>query len=92
MLVKWGTDQADERGIPCYLESSPEGFDLYNKHGFKQCCQIGCPDNRDPPIGQDSRDLAPDCVGTAGLQPVAELCQASLSLVVLGVGIGHPWC
>jgi hypothetical protein len=36
MLVKWGTDQADERGIPCYLESSPEGFSLYNKHGFKE--------------------------------------------------------
>jgi hypothetical protein len=36
MLVKWGTDQADERGIPCYLESSPEGFGLYNKHGFKE--------------------------------------------------------
>ena len=28
-------------------------------------------DDRDPPIEQDSRDLAPDYVGTTGLQPVA---------------------
>lgn len=36
MLVKWGTAQADERGLPCYLESSPEGLGLYKKHGFKE--------------------------------------------------------
>jgi len=36
MLVKWGTDQADKRGLPCFLESSPEGLGLYRKHGFKE--------------------------------------------------------
>ena len=36
MLVKWGTDQADERGLPCFLESSPEGLGLYRKHGFRE--------------------------------------------------------
>lgn len=35
MLVQWGTDIADKEGIPAYLESSAEGYSLYNKHGFK---------------------------------------------------------
>jgi hypothetical protein len=54
--------------------------------------QLDCPDNRDPPIGLDCRDFTPDWVGTAGLQPVAKHRQSSLSLVVLRVGIGRPWC
>jgi hypothetical protein len=53
MLVKWGTDQADERGIPCYLESSPEGFGLYNKHGFKE---VGFFDT-DIGIKQDGKNI-----------------------------------
>jgi len=34
-LVKWGTDLADELGLPCYLESSPSGYNMYKKHGFE---------------------------------------------------------
>lgn len=29
MLVKFGTDIADEMGLPCFLEGSPEGLSLY---------------------------------------------------------------
>lgn len=35
MLLKWGTDKADELGLPVYLESSPEGHNLYLKYGFQ---------------------------------------------------------
>ena len=34
MLVKWGTDIADHKGLPCYLEASENGYGLYLKHGF----------------------------------------------------------
>lgn len=35
LLLKWGTDQANELGIPIYLESSPGGHELYLRYGFK---------------------------------------------------------
>jgi len=35
MLVKWGTDKADELGLLSYLEASPQGKGLYLKHGFQ---------------------------------------------------------
>lgn len=35
MLVKWGTDIADDKGLPCYLEASANGYGLYMKHGFE---------------------------------------------------------
>jgi len=72
-----------------FVTSNPLGDAFFEQVPEYQGCQLDCPDNRDPPIGQDCRDLAPDCVGTAGLQPVAEPCQASLSLVILRVGIGR---
>ena len=34
-LLKWGTDRADQLGLPVYLESSSEGHDLYGRHGFE---------------------------------------------------------
>ena len=34
-LIRWGTQKADELGLPVYLESSAEGHVLYNRHGFK---------------------------------------------------------
>ena len=34
-LLKWGTQKADELGLPAYLESSTEGHHLYGKHGFE---------------------------------------------------------
>ncbi|KAI4163547.1 MAG: hypothetical protein LQ342_002819 [Letrouitia transgressa] len=33
-LVKWGTDIADEAGLPIYLEATPSGLKLYRSMGF----------------------------------------------------------
>jgi GNAT superfamily N-acetyltransferase len=35
LLMKWGTEKADELGLPVYLESSPKGHRFYQRHGFK---------------------------------------------------------
>jgi GNAT superfamily N-acetyltransferase len=35
MLMKFGTDMADEAGLPCFLEGSPEGLGLYRASGFE---------------------------------------------------------
>jgi GNAT superfamily N-acetyltransferase len=35
MLMKFGTDIADEMGLPCFLEGSPEGLGLYHANGFE---------------------------------------------------------
>ena len=36
LLVKYGTELADEMGLPCFLEGSPEGYGLYSSCGFEQ--------------------------------------------------------
>ncbi|MCJ1454531.1 hypothetical protein MMC28_004884 [Mycoblastus sanguinarius] len=40
LLLKWGIDRADASGIPCYLQGSPEGASLYQKHGFVAVDQV----------------------------------------------------
>ncbi|WPH02848.1 Hypothetical protein R9X50_00571600 [Acrodontium crateriforme] len=35
-LLKWGTEQADARGIHMCLESTPDGLTLYTRFGFVQ--------------------------------------------------------
>ena len=35
MLMKFGTDIADELGLPCFLEGSPEGLGLYRACSFE---------------------------------------------------------
>jgi GNAT superfamily N-acetyltransferase len=35
MLVKWGLDYADDRGLLPYLEASPAGLGVSQNHGFK---------------------------------------------------------
>jgi hypothetical protein len=35
MLVKWGCDKADERGLISVLQASQAGLNLYLKHGFE---------------------------------------------------------
>lgn len=35
MLVRWGTQKADEYGLPAYLESSLQAHGVYQKCGFK---------------------------------------------------------
>lgn len=33
--LKWGAETADELGLPIYLESSPQGVELYRRWGFE---------------------------------------------------------
>lgn len=35
MLVGWGVEKADEEGLECYLDATPEGKQLYETLGFK---------------------------------------------------------
>ena len=42
MLVKWGTDKADELGLESYLEGSSQGRPLYERHGFQPVREIKC--------------------------------------------------
>lgn len=34
MLIRWGTDQADQLHVPSYLEGSITGMSLYQRHAF----------------------------------------------------------
>ncbi|KAG9943409.1 hypothetical protein KCU85_g8703, partial [Aureobasidium melanogenum] len=36
----WGLQQADELGLPAYLEASSMGRPLYAKHGFIEVCEL----------------------------------------------------
>lgn len=36
MLLQWGLQKADEKGVEAYLESSPEGLSLYRRFGFRE--------------------------------------------------------
>lgn len=35
LLLRWGTDIADDRGLPCFLLSTHSGHKLYSRRGFK---------------------------------------------------------
>jgi len=35
MLLRWGLDQADEKGLEAYLEATPMAVKYYEKFGFK---------------------------------------------------------
>ncbi|KAI9744830.1 MAG: hypothetical protein M1818_001755 [Claussenomyces sp. TS43310] len=35
LLMKWGTETADEMGLECFVESTEDGRGLYEAHGFK---------------------------------------------------------
>ncbi|KAI8938838.1 hypothetical protein NX059_004701 [Plenodomus lindquistii] len=36
MLVRWGCERADERGVECYVEASVVGAPLYARFGFQK--------------------------------------------------------
>ncbi|OQU98400.1 hypothetical protein CLAIMM_04194 [Cladophialophora immunda] len=40
LLVQWGLERADDRGLPAYVESAPAALRLYEKHGFKEVCKL----------------------------------------------------
>lgn len=35
MLIKWGIDEARKHGLPCYVESTRKGHELYKRYGFR---------------------------------------------------------
>lgn len=35
-LLSWGIEEADRLHVPMVLESTPSGFGLYKKNGFKE--------------------------------------------------------
>lgn len=35
-LIRYGLEKADEEGVECYLEASPEGAPIYEYFGFKE--------------------------------------------------------
>ena len=52
-LVKWGCDQADQSGLPVYVDASPEGLSLYQKFGFApndSAPSLGVPMVRSPAL------------------------------------------
>ncbi|KAI5461565.1 acyl-CoA N-acyltransferase [Mariannaea sp. PMI_226] len=34
-MMRWGVERADEDGLPCFLEATPEGRGMYEKYGFR---------------------------------------------------------
>jgi GNAT superfamily N-acetyltransferase len=36
MLIRWGTEQADEAQLPCFLEATRMGKALYAREGFEE--------------------------------------------------------
>ncbi|KAF7551497.1 hypothetical protein G7Z17_g4993 [Cylindrodendrum hubeiense] len=34
-LMRWGVERADEDGLPCFLEATPNGRGMYEKYGFR---------------------------------------------------------
>ena len=40
MQLKWGSEKADELGLPMYLESSPKGRPLYERLGYRKMREV----------------------------------------------------
>ena len=41
MLVQWGCDRADEKGVPVYLDAHEDAAPLYRRFGFQDCYEHG---------------------------------------------------
>jgi len=39
-LLEWGLRQADEAGIECWIDASPEGLGLYKKNGWREVGKV----------------------------------------------------
>lgn len=44
--LKWGLDQADEAGVPAFLEASPYGLPLYARWGFEPMYRTTIPEDK----------------------------------------------
>jgi hypothetical protein len=40
MLLKWGLERCDDRGLPVYVESAPPALRLYQKNGFEEVADL----------------------------------------------------
>ncbi|EXJ71788.1 uncharacterized protein A1O5_05598 [Cladophialophora psammophila CBS 110553] len=40
LLLDWGLERADDRGLAAYVESAPAALRLYEKYGFKEVCKL----------------------------------------------------
>ena len=38
--LRWGSEQADEMGLPLYLEASPKGRPLYERYGYEKVADL----------------------------------------------------
>ena len=36
LLLKWGTERADDNNLPAYLEGTKSGYNVYRKYGFEE--------------------------------------------------------
>nr|POE47622.1 hypothetical protein CFP56_00953 [Quercus suber] len=54
LLVKWGCDEADKRGLLCAMMSSEAAWKLYHKHGFEVKTEVGMDLT---PFGIDAVDI-----------------------------------
>lgn len=52
-LLAWGSQKADELGIPCYLEASDEGKPVYEKHGYVEVGELVS-----DIVGEDGKNLS----------------------------------
>ena len=41
MLMEWGTGLADDNGLECWLEGTPDGLRLYRKFGYREVERFG---------------------------------------------------
>ncbi|KIW13290.1 hypothetical protein PV08_08478 [Exophiala spinifera] len=40
LLMTWGVERADDRGVAIYVEASPDASRLYEKHGFHEVSRL----------------------------------------------------
>jgi GNAT superfamily N-acetyltransferase len=40
VLVKWGVEEGDKRGLPAYIEATAKGLGLYLKYGMKEVYRV----------------------------------------------------
>lgn len=36
ILLRWGLERADEEGVECFIEASPEGKPIYERFGWRE--------------------------------------------------------
>ena len=55
MLVRWGLEEAEKRGLDCWLQASPFAVDFYRHLGFEDVSSFES--DLDKLAGTDNREL-----------------------------------